>query len=55
MERPASAGFSLAALQAGTGSKGSTDYAMPPHWAKAELAMLHAGKAFNAQLVASLK
>ena len=38
----------------GMGSKDKTGYDMTPDWAKAEAAMLRAGRAFNAELVARL-
>ncbi|RYY70275.1 MAG: hypothetical protein EOO24_49905 [Comamonadaceae bacterium] len=39
----------------GMGSVDRTGYQMTPDWAKAEAAMVSAGKAFNAELVARLK
>lgn len=38
----------------GMGSRDQTGYDMTPDWAKAEAAMLRAGRAFNAELVARL-
>ena len=38
----------------GAATLDTTRYTMDPDWAKAEAAMLRAGKAFNAELVARM-